>query len=58
MHQEKKYLNLKETATFLGISRPTVYKWVECGKIKPAYRASRSWVFDPAKLAKHREQEA
>jgi excisionase family DNA binding protein len=49
MNIEQRYLNLNQTATYLGMSPKTIYSWVEGGKI-PAYKLGRVWRFDRQEL--------
>jgi len=46
---EKRFLNPKETAVYLGLSIHTIYAWVKLGKI-PFYKVGRAVRFDPRKL--------
>jgi excisionase family DNA binding protein len=42
---QQRYLSLNDTALYLGLSRKTLYEWVERGEI-PAYKLGRVWRFD------------
>lgn len=40
----EKWLSVEEIADHLGISKETVYRWLEKGKI-PAHRVGKLWKF-------------
>ena len=40
----ERWLSVDEIATHLGISKVSVYKWVEAGKI-PGHKVGRQWKF-------------
>ncbi len=44
MIQEERWLSVEEIATHLGISKETVYRWLDRGKI-PAHRVGKLWKF-------------
>lgn len=48
MNSEERWLSVKEIATHLGISKETVYRWLErnegASKI-PAHKVGRLWKF-------------
>jgi excisionase family DNA binding protein len=46
---EQRYLSLRQTAEYLGLSRKTVYGWAENNRM-PAYKLGRVWRFDRAEL--------
>ncbi len=39
-----RWLSVQEIAKYLGISKETVYRWLERGKI-PAHRVGKLWKF-------------
>ena len=39
---ESRWLSVDEIATYLGVSRDTVYRWIE-GRGFPAHKVGRSW---------------
>jgi len=39
---ESRWLSVDEIATHLGVSRDTVYRWIE-GRGLPAHKVGRSW---------------
>jgi len=39
-----RWLSVQEIAQYLGISKETVYRWLEKGKI-PAHRVGKLWKF-------------
>lgn len=44
MENEDKWLSVVEIADYLGVSKESIYRWVEKGKI-PAYRLGKFWKF-------------
>ncbi|WP_231839217.1 helix-turn-helix domain-containing protein [Bdellovibrio bacteriovorus] len=44
MEQPEKWLSVVEIAAHLGISKETVYRWLERGKI-PAHKVGKQWKF-------------
>jgi excisionase family DNA binding protein len=44
MSQGARWLSVEEIAQHLGISKETVYRWLEKGKI-PAHRMGKLWKF-------------
>jgi excisionase family DNA binding protein len=46
---EQRYLNVTDTAKYLGLSPKTIYGWAEKGTI-PAYKVGRVWRFDKTEL--------
>jgi excisionase family DNA binding protein len=46
---ERRYLSLSEAASYLGLSRKTLYAWAEKQGI-PAYKVGRLWRFDKVEL--------
>lgn len=39
---ESRWLSVDEIATYLGVSRDTVYRWID-GRGFPAHKVGRSW---------------
>jgi len=39
---ETRWLSVDEVATYLGVSRDTVYRWIE-SRAFPAHKVGRSW---------------
>ena len=39
---ESRWLSVNEIATYLGVSRDTVYRWIESRGL-PAHKVGRSW---------------
>ena len=46
---EKRWLSVEEAAAYLGISRETVYKWIE-RKRMPAHKVGRLWKFQAEEI--------
>lgn len=46
---EKRWLSVEEAAAYLGISRDTVYKWIE-RKRMPAHKVGRLWKFQAEEI--------
>jgi excisionase family DNA binding protein len=49
MTSEERWLSVEEIATHLGVSKETVYRWLEKGKI-PAHRVGKLWKFKPSEV--------
>lgn len=49
MNGTEKWLSVEEIADHLGISKETVYRWLEKGKI-PAHRVGKLWKFRPSEV--------
>lgn len=49
MSEAEKWLSVEEIADHLGISKETVYRWLEKGKI-PAHRVGKLWKFRPSEV--------
>jgi len=49
MEDVERWLGVEEIATHLGVSKETVYRWLERGKI-PAHRLGRLWRFHKAEV--------
>jgi len=46
---ESRWLSVDEIATYLGVSRDTVYRWIEARGF-PAHKAGRSWKSKEAEI--------
>lgn len=46
---EERWLSVKEVATYLGVGRSTIYKWIERYDL-PAHKAGRLWKFSRAEV--------
>lgn len=44
MNETERWLSVEEIATHLGVSKETIYRWLEKEKI-PAHRMGRLWKF-------------
>lgn len=44
-----RWLSVQEIAQYLGISKETIYRWVEVKKI-PAYKIGKQWKFKAAEV--------
>lgn len=51
MIQQKKVLNIKEVAEYLGIHASTVYKYAQQGKI-PGFKIGSDWRFSKKHIDK------
>ena len=51
MIQQKRVLNIKEVADYLGIHASTVYKYAQQGKI-PAFKIGSDWRFSKKHIDK------
>lgn len=49
MNPVEKWLSVEEIADHLKISKETVYRWLERGKI-PAHRVGKQWRFKPSEV--------
>lgn len=49
MTPHDKWLSVEEIAAYLGISKETVYRWLEREKI-PAHRVGKQWRFKVAEV--------
>lgn len=49
MSNTERWLSVEEIATHLGISKETVYRWLEREKI-PAHRVGRLWKFKASEV--------
>lgn len=43
------WLSVEQIAVYLAISKETVYRWLEKGKI-PAHRVGKQWRFKPSEV--------
>lgn len=48
-HEVERWLSVEEIAAHLGISKETIYRWVEREKI-PAHRVGRLWRFKASEV--------
>lgn len=46
---DDRWLSVDEIATYLGVKRDTIYKWIE-RKGMPAHKVSRLWKFRSAEV--------
>jgi len=46
------WLGIKEAASYAGVHRHTIYRWVEAGKLKPHYTAGGTLRFRREDLVK------
>lgn len=44
---ENRWLGVDEIASYLGVSKDTVYRWIECRSL-PAHKVGRLWKFKVA----------
>lgn len=44
MNEPERWLSVEEIAKHLGVSKETIYRWVEKDKI-PAHKVGRQWKF-------------
>ena len=49
MKNEERWLSVEEIAGHLGVSKETVYRWLERGKV-PAHRVGRLWKFKASEV--------
>lgn len=54
---KERLLSVEDICQYLGLSRDTVYKWIEAKKL-PAYRLGRLWKFKKEDVDKWLEQNA
>lgn len=47
--ESERWLSVDEIAEHLGISRETIYRWLEKGKI-PAHRLGKLWKFKASEI--------
>lgn len=48
-HDTERWLSVEEIAAHLGISKETIYRWVEREKI-PAHKVGRLWKFKASEV--------
>jgi excisionase family DNA binding protein len=46
---DDRWLSVDEIAVYLGISKETVYRWLDRGSI-PAHRVGKLWKFKPSEI--------
>lgn len=51
MDHEDRWLSVEKVAEHLGVSKDTVYRWIE-QKDLPAHRVGRLWKFDKSEVDK------
>jgi excisionase family DNA binding protein len=44
LHPEDRWLSVEDICTYLGVSKDTIYKWID-KKGMPAHRVGRLWKF-------------
>lgn len=49
MAQSERWLSVEEIAAHLGVSRETIYRWLEKKKI-PAHRVGKLWKFQASEV--------
>ena len=49
MSETERWLSVEEIATHLGVSRETIYRWLEKKKI-PAHRVGKLWKFQTSEV--------
>ncbi len=49
MNETERWLSVEEIAAHLGISKETIYRWLEKEKI-PAHRVGRLWKFKASEV--------
>lgn len=49
MSESKRWLSVEEIAAHLGLSRETIYRWLEKKKI-PAHRIGKLWKFQASEV--------
>lgn len=49
MAQAERWVSVEEIANHLGVSKETVYKWLEKQKV-PAHRIGKLWKFKPSEV--------
>ena len=51
MQETERWLSVEEIAAHLGVSKETVYRWLEREKV-PAHRVGRLWKFKASEVDK------
>lgn len=49
METGERWLSVEEIAAHLGVSKETVYRWLETGKV-PSHRVGRLWKFKASEV--------
>ena len=49
MKEPERWLSVEEIAKHLGVSKETIYRWVEKGKI-PSHKVGRQWKFKASEV--------
>ena len=49
MKRDERWLSVEEIALHMGVSKETVYRWLERGKI-PAHRIGKLWKFKASEV--------
>ncbi len=49
METGERWLSVEEIAAHLGISKETIYRWLEAGKV-PSHRVGRLWKFKASEV--------
>ena len=44
LHEAERWLSVEEIAVHLGVSKESIYRWAEKGKM-PSYKVGRQWKF-------------
>lgn len=51
MRDSERWLSVEEIGSHLGVSKETIYRWLEKGSI-PAHRVGRLWKFQASEVDK------
>ena len=51
MQQKVEWMNTKQIAAHLGVSKETLYRWIKAEKI-PKHRIGKLWKFNPIEVDK------
>lgn len=51
MSESERWLSVEEISAHLGVSKETIYRWLDKGKI-PAHRVGRLWKFQASEVDK------